>query len=183
MIFTETPLGGAYAIDPEPASDERGLFARVWCAREFAAQGLETGIAQISVSFNVHQGTLRGLHYQAEPHAELKLVRCSRGAIFDVIVDLREDSSTFGSHYSVVLTATNRKLLYVPRGCAHGFQTLEPNTEVTYQISEFHVPDQGRGVRWDDPAFGIAWPAAEPRLMNERDRTYPDFRGAARREG
>jgi dTDP-4-dehydrorhamnose 3,5-epimerase len=182
MIFTETPLQGAWIIDPEPAADERGLFARVWCAREFAAQGLETGIAQVSVSFNPHQGTLRGLHYQAEPHGEVKLVRCSGGAIFDVIVDLREDSSTFASHYSVVLTAANRRLLYVPRGCAHGFQTLEPNTEVTYQISEFYMPGHGRGVRWDDPAFGIAWPAAEWRIMTDRDRTYPDFRRAARRE-
>jgi dTDP-4-dehydrorhamnose 3,5-epimerase len=182
MIFTETPIQGAWVIDPEPATDERGLFARVWCAREFAAQGLETGIAQVSVSFNLHPGTLRGLHYQDEPHAELKVVRCSRGAIFDVIVDLREDSSTFTRHYSVVLTAANRRLLYVPRGCAHGFQTLEPNTEITYQISEFHLPGLGRGVRWNDPAFGIAWPAAEPRIMTDRDRTYPDFGRAARRD-
>jgi dTDP-4-dehydrorhamnose 3,5-epimerase len=182
MIFTETLLQGAYVIDPEPATDERGLFARVWCAREFAQLGLETNVAQISVSFNKHKGTLRGLHYQAEPHAEVKLVRCTAGAIFDVIVDLREGSGTCGDYFSVMLSAANRRMLYIPRGFAHGFQTLEPDTEITYQMSEFYAPGHGRGVRWDDPAFGIAWPEAEERIMNERDRTYPDFQPPAGRE-
>jgi dTDP-4-dehydrorhamnose 3,5-epimerase len=175
MIFTETPLAGAYLVEPELAVDERGLFARIWCAREFAERGLETRIAQCSVSFNSRRGTLRGLHYQSEPYTEVKVVRCTAGAIFDVIVDLRPASRTFRQHYSTVLSASNRRMHYIPDGFAHGFQTLEPDSEVTYQISEFYQPAHGRGVRWDDPVFGIEWPATEQRLMNERDRNYPDF--------
>jgi dTDP-4-dehydrorhamnose 3,5-epimerase len=175
MIFTPTPLAGVYLIEPQPAADERGVFARLWCAREFADHGLETRVAQSSVSFNLRIGTLRGLHYQAAPYGEVKIVRCTAGAVFDVVVDLRAESATRGRYYSAVLTAANRSMLYIPRGCAHGFQTLEPASEVVYQMSDFYQPDSSRGVRWDDPAFGIAWPPAENRIMSDRDRQYPDF--------
>jgi dTDP-4-dehydrorhamnose 3,5-epimerase len=175
LIFVETPIGGAFVVDLEPLSDERGFFARTWCQREFEAHGLETRLVQCSVSFNQQAGTLRGLHYQAAPYAEVKLVRCISGAVFDVIVDLRSGSPTFARHYSVILSAVNRRLLYIPEGCAHGFQTLEQDTEVAYQMSEFHRPDYSRGVRWNDPAFGIAWPPTETRIVNQRDQTYPDF--------
>jgi dTDP-4-dehydrorhamnose 3,5-epimerase len=178
VIFTETPLPGAYVVDPEPTEDARGLFARTWCRREFEACGLETRIAQCSTSFNKRKGTLRGMHYQVPPAAEAKIIRCIRGSLYDVIIDLRPDSPTFTRHFAVVLTADNRKVLYVPAGFAHGFQTLEDGTEVFYQISEFYSPDHGRGVRWDDPAFGIRWPEGE-RIIVERDRSYPDFRLAS----
>jgi dTDP-4-dehydrorhamnose 3,5-epimerase len=174
VIFIPTALPGAFVIEPEPASDSRGLFARTWCRRELAAQGLDTELAQSSTSFNKRKGTLRGMHCQAAPFAETKIVRCTRGAIHDVIIDLRPDSATYLRHVAVVLTAEDRKALYVPKGFAHGFQTLEDDTEVLYQISEFYSPEHSRGVRWDDPAFGIAWPQ-DDRTMSERDRSYPDF--------
>lgn len=177
MIFTETPLRGAFVIEPELVDDARGLFARTWCQREFASQGLQAHIAQCSTSFSSRKGTLRGMHFQAPPFAETKIIRCTRGAIYDVIIDLRPDSPTVTRHLAVVLSAGNRKMLYVPRGFAHGFQTLEPDTEVSYQMSEFYSPDHARGVRWDDPAFGIRWPD-DDRTILERDRTYPDFRSA-----
>lgn len=175
MIFLDTPLDGVFVIEPELIVDERGFFARTWCEQEFAVRGLETRLVQCSISFNKHSGTLRGLHYQAPPHEEVKIVRCTAGAIFDVIVDLRPGLPTFARHYAVVLSASNRRILYVPRGFAHGFQTLEPETEVAYQMSEFHRPDASRGVRWDDPSFAIPWPAAQNRIIAHRDRTYPDF--------
>jgi dTDP-4-dehydrorhamnose 3,5-epimerase len=175
VILAETALSGAFTIDVEPIADERGFFARTWCQRELEARGLETLVVQCSVSFNRHAGTLRGLHYQAAPHQEVKLVRCTAGAIFDVIVDLRAGSPTFARHVGVVLSARNHRMLYVPKGFAHGFQTLEPETEVTYQMSEFYHPDLACGVRWDDPALGIEWPSSDNRIMNERDRTYPDL--------
>ena len=175
MKFAKTNLGGALVIDVEKFSDERGFFARTWCEREFEEHGLETRLVQCSISFNRVAGTLRGLHYQAAPHEETKVVRCTAGSIFDVIVDLRADSLTVGRHYSVVLSSANRRMLYVPRGFAHGFQTLEDDTEVAYQMSQFYQPDSARGVRWDDPAFAIQWPAAEHRIINERDQSYPDF--------
>jgi dTDP-4-dehydrorhamnose 3,5-epimerase len=178
VIFEETPLRGAYVIDLERLADDRGFFARTWCQREFAERGLETRIVQMSISFNTSAGTLRGLHYQAAPHAEVKLVRCIAGAIFDVIVDLRPQSPTFRRSFSVTLSADTRRMLYIPREFAHGFQTLADQTEVEYQMSEFYDPDASRGVRWNDPAFGIDWPPAESRIMNDRDRTYPDFRPA-----
>jgi dTDP-4-dehydrorhamnose 3,5-epimerase len=178
VIFIETPLPGAFVIEPEPLEDARGLFARTWCRREFEARGLETRIAQCSTSFNKRKGTLRGMHYQGPPAAETKVVRCTRGSLHDVIIDLRPDSPAFTRHFAVVLAADNRKMLYVPAGFAHGFQTLEDGTEVFYQISEFYSPDHGRGVRWDDRAFGIRWPEGE-RTIVERDRSYPDFRPAA----
>jgi len=176
MIFTETTLRGAFLIDIERHEDERGFFARSWCRREFEAHGLNPEIAQCNVSFNVRKGTLRGMHYQIEPSEEAKLVRCTRGALCDVIVDLRPDSPTFKQHVSEVLTAENRRMLFVPEGFAHGFLTLEDATEVLYQMSEYHVPERGRGFRWNDPAFGIAWPA-EVVVISERDRDYPDFGG------
>ena len=174
MIFTETPLPGALIIEPELIEDTRGFFARTWCKRELEARGLVSRIAQCSTSFNKKKGTLRGLHYQAAPFSETKIVRCTRGSLYDVIVDLRRGSPTFTQHFALVLSASNRKTLYVPAGFAHGFQTLEDDTEVLYQISEFYSPQHARGVRWDDPAFGIFWPSDE-RTIVDRDRTYPNF--------
>jgi dTDP-4-dehydrorhamnose 3,5-epimerase len=174
VIFTETPLLGAFVVEPEPIEDARGLFARTWCRREFEARGLETRIAQCSTSFNKRKGTLRGMHYQVSPAAETKIIRCTRGSLYDVILDMRPDSPTFTRHFAVVLTAENRKMLYVPTGFAHGFQTLEDDTELLYQISEFYAPDHARGVRWDDPVFGIRWPEDERTIVG-RDRSYPNF--------
>ena len=175
MIFTETRLPGVFVVETEPRGDERGWFARGWCADEFRARGLDPRLAQCSISFNRRSGTLRGMHYQAAPHGEAKLVRCTMGAIYDVVVDLRPGSPTFRRWTAVKMTARNRHMLYVPEGVAHGFQTLEPDTEVFYQISEPHRPEAARGVRWDDPAFGIEWPGAAPRIMSGRDAGYPDF--------
>src|SRR5437773_2406837 len=156
VILTETPLPGAFVIEPEPLEDTRGLFARTWCRREFEARGLETRIAQCSTSFNKRKGTLRGMHYQRPPSAETKIVRCTRGSMYDVIIDLRSDSSTFTRHFAVVLTAENRKMLYVPKGFAHGFQTLEDDTEVFYQISEFYSSAHARGARSEQTATASA---------------------------
>ena len=174
MIFTETALPGAWIVDVERLEDSRGFFARSWCEREFAERGLNPHLAQCNVSFNKRRGTLRGLHYQASPHREAKLIRCTRGAIHDVILDLRPDSPTFKRHTAVVLDAESRRMLYVPEGFAHGFQTLEDDTEVFYQMSASYAPDHARGVRWNDPAFAIQWPDAE-RTISERDQRYPDF--------
>jgi dTDP-4-dehydrorhamnose 3,5-epimerase len=177
VIFTETRLANAFVIDPEPYADERGLFARTFCAREFAEHGLDTTPVQCNVSLNRGRGTMRGMHWQAAPHEEAKLVRCTHGAIHDVIVDLRPDSATFGEHVGVELTAGNRRMLYVPEGFAHGFLTLEDDTEVFYQMSAFYEPDAARGLRYDDPALGIRWPA-EVRVVSERDRSWPDWKDA-----
>jgi dTDP-4-dehydrorhamnose 3,5-epimerase len=175
MRYIETPLAGAFVIEPERFEDERGFFARTFCAKEFAERGLDSRVSQANVSYNERRGTLRGMHYQRPPHAEAKLVRCTRGAIHDVIVDLRPDSTTYLGHFAVRLDEDNRTMLYVPEGCAHGYLTLADRTEVAYVMSEAYSPDHGAGVRYDDPAFGIAWP--EPvRVILERDRTYPDFR-------
>jgi dTDP-4-dehydrorhamnose 3,5-epimerase len=174
MIFRPLDVSGAFLIDPEPIPDERGFFARLWCQREFEERGLLGRIVQCSQSFNTRKGTLRGLHYQLAPHAEVKIVRCTRGALYDVILDLRPASPTFKKHAAVTLTAENRCMAYVPEGCAHGFETLEDGTEVFYLISEFFRPDHARGVRWNDSAFAIPWPPGE-KTLNERDRTYPDF--------
>ncbi|HEX6040824.1 dTDP-4-dehydrorhamnose 3,5-epimerase [Longimicrobium sp.] len=175
MIFVPTLLDGAWVVEPEPVEDERGFFARTWCADEFRARGLDPALAQCSVSFNRRRGTLRGMHFQAAPHAEAKLVRCTRGALWDVVVDLRPGSPTFTRWFGVELTADNHRALYVPQGFAHGFQTLADDTEVFYQISVPYAPGAGRGVRWDDPAFGIRWPHADARILSDRDRAYPDF--------
>ena len=174
MLFEELPIPGAFIVAVEPIADERGFFARAWSAAEFRAHGLNPALVETSISNNTLAGTLRGLHFQLAPHQEAKLVRCTRGSIFDVIVDLRRASPTFRSFAGVDLTADNRKALYVPEGCAHGFVTLEAETEVLYQISHEHAPDSARGVRWDDPAFGIAWPR-QPSVISRRDRDYPDF--------
>jgi dTDP-4-dehydrorhamnose 3,5-epimerase len=174
MIFTTTGIAGAWVIAPERLEDERGFFARTWDPKELAERGLNPQLAQCSISYNRARGTLRGLHYQAAPYEEAKLVRCTAGVIFDVAVDLRPNSSTFREWFGVELSAENRLALYVPEGCAHGFLTLEDDSEVQYQISQAYVPGAGRGVRWNDPAFAIRWPD-EPVVMNERDRSYPAF--------
>jgi len=174
VIFTETELSGAFIIEAEQLEDERGFFARTWCQREFEAHGINAQLAQCNVSFNKKKGTLRGMHYQTSPHEEAKLVRCTMGAIFDVIIDLRRQSPTFKKWVAVDLNERNRRMLYVPEGFAHGFQTLEDNTEVFYQMSEFYAPEHARGVRWNDPAFQISWPEAEP-LVSPRDQQYADF--------
>jgi dTDP-4-dehydrorhamnose 3,5-epimerase len=174
MILTETELPDAYVIDLERIEDSRGFFARAWGAEEFAAQGLDTRVAQCSVSFSERSGTLRGMHFQRVPHEEVKVIRCTRGALYDVIVDLRPGSSTIGRWIGVELSADNRRALYVPRGFAHGFQTLTDGTEVFYMISTPHAPDTADGVRWNDPAFEIVWPL-EPTEMSDKDRRWPDF--------
>jgi dTDP-4-dehydrorhamnose 3,5-epimerase len=174
MIFTETRLKGAYIIELEKRWDDRGFFARSWCENEFAEHNLNPRLVQCNISFNKKKGTLRGMHYQAEPRAEAKLVRCTRGTIYDVIIDLRPNSPTFKQHAGEELTAESHKMLYAPEGFAHGFQALEDNSEVFYQMSEFYAPQHSRGVRWNDPVFGIVWPIREP-IMLERDRNYPDF--------
>jgi dTDP-4-dehydrorhamnose 3,5-epimerase len=176
VIFVPAPLTGAFVLEPEPHRDERGLFARTWCRRELEAHGLDSRIAQCSTSLNTKAGTLRGMHYQIAPFGETKIVRCTRGSMFDVIIDLREDSTTYMQHFAVVLSAANRTMMYVPAGFAHGFQTLEDDTEVFYQISEFYSPEHGRGVRWNDPVFGIEWPEPNDPILAQRDRSYPDFR-------
>jgi dTDP-4-dehydrorhamnose 3,5-epimerase len=175
VIFTPTAAAGAVLVDPEEMEDERGFFARSFCAREFRAHGLDPRVAQCNISFNRRKGTVRGLHFQHPPHAEAKLVRCTRGALYDVVVDLRSDSPTFLVHVGVELSALNHRMLYVPEGFAHGFQTLEDDTEVFYQMSAPFVADAVGGVRWNDPAFAVDWPLAVSEI-SERDRTYPDFR-------
>lgn len=177
MQFRETSLPGAYIVEPDRRVDERGFFARTWCADVYRANGLNPCVAQSSVSLNTRRGTLRGLHYQAAPQEEAKLVRCARGSIFDVIVDLRADSPTYTRWYAVTLTAENGRMLYVPEGCAHGFQTLDDDTEVCYQISVAHAPGLARGIRWDDPTFRIPWPIESP-ILSDRDRAQPLFERA-----
>lgn len=174
MIFRETHLAGVFEVHIEPFGDERGFFARTWCQREFEEHGLNSHLVQCSLSFNPVKGTLRGMHFQEEPYPETKLVRCTRGAIYDVVIDLRRGSPTFRQWIAAHLTAENHAMLSIPPGCAHGLLTLEDNTEVFYQMSEFYHPDLSRGVRWNDPAFGVDWPHA-PVLLSDRDRTYPDF--------
>jgi len=176
LKFTPTEVAGAFVVEIEKFSDARGWFARTWCARELEAQGLETRLVQCSASFNHKAGTLRGMHYQAAPHGEVKLVRATSGSAFDVAVDLRPESPTYLRWASVVLSAAAGNAFYIPAGCAHGYQTLEDDTEIFYQMSTFHEPSAARGVRWDDPAFRIAWPpAAAERILIERDRSYPDY--------
>lgn len=172
MIFRELDLPGAFLLEPERLEDERGFFARVFCRRELGDHGLETAVAQASLSYNRSRGTLRGMHWQAAPAAEAKLVRCVRGAVHDVIVDVRPDSPAFGLHAAVELDAENRLALYVPPGFAHGFQTLEDGTELLYQMSEVHAPEHARGFRFDDPAVGIRWPLPVS-VISERDRSLP----------
>jgi len=174
MIFQPTPLAGAYVIELEPHADERGFFARTFCEREFGARGLATRFPQANTSFNARAGTLRGMHWQAAPHAEAKLMRCTSGAIFDVIVDLRRRSPTLLRWFGVELSARNRKALYAPEGFAHGFLTLTPEAEVAYLMSASYAPEAARGARYDDPRLGIAWPA-KPAVISARDLAYPDL--------
>jgi len=171
LKFAPTPLAGAYVVELERLQDERGFFARSFCQEEFRRHGLKPAIAQCNVSWNRRRGTLRGLHFQAAPHEEAKVVRCTRGAIWDVIVDLREDSPTRWRWHALELNADNRLAFYVPEGFAHGFQTLADDSEVLYQMSEFYHPDLARGLRWDDPKIGIRWPLPDP-VLSPRDRAY-----------
>ena len=175
MIFRETRLKGAFVIEIQCLEDERGFFGRLFCRREFIERGLNPDVAQSSISFNRKAGTLRGMHYQEEPYAENKVVRCTRGGLYDVILDLRPDSQTCGQWAAVELTGENRRMLYIPKGFAHGFQTLTDDTEVVYQMSEFYHPECARGVRWNDPAFGIQWPAPDRTILSEKDRDWPDY--------
>jgi dTDP-4-dehydrorhamnose 3,5-epimerase len=172
VIFRRTGISGIWVIDPERREDARGWFSRTFCEEDFAEQGLAVRFAQCSASFNVRRGTLRGLHYQAAPHGEAKLIRCTRGRVFDVAVDLRPSSPTRGHWSAAELSAANGRMLYVPEGCAHGFQTLEDESEIFYQISVPHSPAHDRGVRWDDPAIGIEWPIADP-VLSLRDAALP----------
>ncbi len=174
MIFTETKLLGAYIIEPKKIEDERGLFARVWDKDEFSKIGLDSEIIQSSISLNNKKGTIRGMHYQSKPHEENKIVRCLRGKIFDVIVDLRPDSKSFKEWFSIELTEYNYKMLYIPKGFAHGFQTLEDNTEISYNISQRYDPKSSKGVRWDDKEFGIKWPL-KISIISQKDASYPLF--------
>lgn len=175
MEFVETGLPGAWVIEIKRLSDERGFFARTFDADAFAARELRTEFPQCSISFNARVGTLRGMHWQAAPYTEAKLIRCTAGAIYDVLLDLRPDSPTFLQWRAVELSADNRRLVYAPEGMAHGYQTLMPATEVFYQISVPYHPASARGVRWDDPLFAVRWPDVEERILSERDRSYPDF--------
>jgi dTDP-4-dehydrorhamnose 3,5-epimerase len=177
MRFIQTPLPGAWVIELDELSDERGWFARTFDAEEFAARGLNPAVVQCNTSYNARLGTLRGMHYQTEPHGESKLVRCVRGAIFDVALDIRPDAATHGRWHGVELSAENRRAFYIPAGLAHGFQTIADDSEVIYQMGHRYVPDAARGVRWDDPAFGIEWPSPPKcgRLISERDLAFPDW--------
>jgi dTDP-4-dehydrorhamnose 3,5-epimerase len=178
MRFTQTPLDGVWVIELDLLGDERGWFARTFDADEFRERGMNPEVVQCNASFNARRDTLRGMHYQAEPHGESKLVRCVGGAIFDVAVDLREDSPTFRRWHGVELSAADRRALYITAGCAHGFQTLAADSEVLYMMGHRYVPEAARGVRWDDPAFAIEWPAPEgERTISAKDRAYPDFAG------
>lgn len=174
MQFIPAGLEGVYTIELELLQDDRGFFARSFCQKEFAKHGLEPRFVQCNTSWNEKKGTLRGMHYQVEPHSEVKLVRCTRGAICDVIIDLRPDSPTRCEWIAVELTVENRKMLYVPEGFAHGYQTLEDDTETFYQVSAFYTPGAERGIRWNDPHFGIEWPLSDP-ILSQKDRAHPDF--------
>ncbi|WP_271252838.1 dTDP-4-dehydrorhamnose 3,5-epimerase [Pseudanabaena sp. Chao 1811] len=174
MLFTQTDLEGAYIVEPEKLNDNRGYFARTWCQKEFQIRNLDANLVQCSISFNKKKGTLRGMHLQLPPSAETKLVRCTRGSVYDVIIDLRLDSTTYLQWIAITLTADNSKALYIPKGFAHGFQTLEDNTEIFYQMSDFYSPTCAVGFRWNDPAFKIHW-LEEISVISERDQQYKDY--------
>jgi len=178
MIFNETPVQGAYVIDLEKKGDDRGFFARVFCQNEFHEQGLTTDFVQVNNSRSATKGTLRGMHFQRPPKAETKLVRCIHGSLYDVVLDLRENSHTFGKSFGAELSADNRRMMYVPKGCAHGFLTLTDDVEAFYFVDAFYGPDLEGGVRWNDPAFNIEWPI-EPTVISDKDRNHPDARPAA----
>lgn len=174
MQFHKTPLSGAYLIEPELKTDNRGFFSRLFCVEEFKKQGLETEFVQANNSYSEKKGTLRGLHYQLSPMSEVKVVRCIRGSFYDVIVDLRQHSPTFKQSFGAILSEENRKMMYVPEGFAHGFLTLEDHSEVIYFISQFYSQEMERGIRWNDPAFNVAWPE-EPQIISERDQSHKNF--------
>jgi len=174
VIFKELPLQDAYIIEPEPIEDARGFYARALCEKEFADHGLELNIVQSNISFSLKKGTLRGMHYQVAPHLEAKIVRCTRGGIYDVIIDMREESPTYKQWYGQELTSENRKTLYIPGGFAQGFITLQDNSEVSYNVTEFYHPESERGLRYNDPEFGIEWPIT-PVVISDKDRNCPDF--------
>jgi len=174
MIFKETKLKGAFVIEMERIEDERGFFARSWCQQEFEEHGLNSLIVQCNISYNEKKGTLRGMHYQAAPYEEAKIISCISGAIYDVIIDLRRDSATYCQWFSTELSNDNYRMLYVPVGLAHGFQTLKNNTVIFYQMSESYHPECARGLRWDDPAFGVNWPIRNY-IISAKDRQFPEF--------
>jgi dTDP-4-dehydrorhamnose 3,5-epimerase len=176
MIFTETELKGAFIIEPEKLQDHRGFFARAWCKNEFEAHGLNASREQSNISFNLKKCTLRGMHYQISPFEEVKLVRCTRGAIFDVIIDLRPDSPTFLKWFGIELNLDNYKMLYVPENFAHGYLTLTDNAEVYYQVSKPYSPDHERGLRWNDPVLGVNWPIGGEPLISDKDKNWPSFK-------
>lgn len=175
MKFTATPLVGAYVVDLEKREDSRGYFARSWCQKEFEQQKLETQFVQCNLSYNKEKGTLRGMHFQLSPHQEVKFVRCVSGSIYDVIIDLRKDSATYCKWFGVELSSKSGRALYVPKGFAHGYVTLENDSEVFYQVSDFYEPSAERGVRWNDPVFGIQWPKVNQTLISPKDLALPDF--------
>ena len=174
MIFTRMGIEGAYIIEPEPLADERGFFARSFCEEEFRKNGLETEIVQCNISYNKKSGTLRGMHYQIPPFEEAKIVSCTRGSIYDVVLDLRRGSPSYCRWFATELSENNYTMVYVPKGCAHGYLTLEDDCMVYYQMTEFFHPECARGVRWDDPAFGITWPHPAE-IISEKDQSYPDY--------
>ena len=175
MVFNKTKLNDAYVLDVEKREDTRGYFARVWCQKELEAHGLNSALAQANISFNKKKGTVRGMHYQLPPHREVKLVRCVRGKIYDVIIDLRTESSTYKKTFGIELSPKNGKMLYVPEGFAHGYQTLEDNSEVLYWVSQFYAPGSEGGVRWNDPVFQINWPVNQNVIISEKDGSWPNF--------
>ena len=172
MLIEELPLKDAYLVDIQKVTDERGYFARAWCQREFEEHGLTSNLVQANISFNYRKGTLRGLHYQVDPHKEAKLVRCTKGGIYDVLVDLRLNSTTYGKWFGIELSSENHRMLWIPEGFAHGYQTLEDDTEVFYHVTEFYTPESERGTRYDDPVFGITWPL-EISVISEKDANWP----------
>ena len=176
MIFTATALPEVYLIDIEPIEDQRGFFARTWCQEEFRDYGLDANLTQCNIAFNTHKGTLRGMHFQKDPHAEVKIVRCSRGSAYDVLVDLRSQSPTYKQWLAIEISMFNRRSIYIPQGVAHGYLTLENDTELHYQMSSAYVPEASSGIRWDDPVFAIDWPFT-PCVISDKDNSYPDYQG------
>jgi dTDP-4-dehydrorhamnose 3,5-epimerase len=175
MIFTETTLKDAYLVEPQKYEDERGYFARVFCENEFKSLGFKLNMVQSNISLSYKKGTIRGLHYQADPHAEVKLIRCIKGSIFDVIIDLRPHSSTYKQWLGMELNSSNGQMLLIPENFAHGYQSLMDHTEVFYQVSQFYTPDAEKGIRWDDTAFNIQWPEMVHPIISEKDKSWPDF--------
>ena len=176
MKLTSTGLDGAFVIEIEPIVDDRGFFARAWCRREFEAAGIHLDFVQANIAFSKKKGTLRGMHYQKAPHAEVKLLRCVRGSVFDVMIDLRPNSPSFKKWFGIELTAANNKMVYVPEGFAHGYLTTVADTEVFYPVSAYYSPASEGGVRWNDPAFGIVWPQTEDLIISKKDENWPDFK-------